>query len=86
MPAKKTDTAGSAARFEKDLARLEGLVEKIENGELSLEESLQAFEEGVKLARRCQSALANAEQKVQKLTGLGDASVTEPLELSDDSE
>ena len=54
--------------FEAALAELEALVEQMESGELSLEESLSAFERGVKLTRHCQSALKNAELKVKVLT------------------
>ena len=62
MPAKKKDFD-----FEKALAELEGLVEKMEQGNLSLESSLELFEKGVSLTRSCQKALAEAEQKVQIL-------------------
>ena len=53
--------------FEEALDQLEELVEDMENGDLSLEESLKAFEQGIKLTRECQSALTQAEQKVQML-------------------
>ncbi|KNC13680.1 MULTISPECIES: exodeoxyribonuclease VII small subunit [Pseudomonas] len=53
--------------FEQSLADLQTLVERLENGELSLEDSLSAFENGIRLTRDCQSALAQAEQKVQVL-------------------
>ena len=53
--------------FETSLDKLEKLVEKMEDGDLTLEESLKIFEEGVKLTRECQQALANAEQKVKLL-------------------
>jgi len=53
--------------FEKALAELETLVERLETGDLSLEESLKDFERGVALTRACQKALAEAEQKVQIL-------------------
>lgn len=53
--------------FEKALNELEQLVEKMEQGDLSLEESLQQFERGVALTRACQQALQSAEQKVQIL-------------------
>lgn len=53
--------------FEKALDQLETLVEEMENGDLSLEDSLKAFEQGIKLTRECQTALAQAEQKVQML-------------------
>ena len=53
--------------FESSLEQLEELVEDMENGDLSLEESLKAFEQGIKLTRECQTALTQAEQKVQIL-------------------
>ena len=53
--------------FETALAELEALVEKMEQGDLSLDESLQQFERGVQLTRSCQQALKDAEQKVQVL-------------------
>ncbi len=53
--------------FEASLTQLETLVEKLENSEFTLEQSLQAFESGVKLTRQCQQALSDAEQKVQLL-------------------
>lgn len=49
------------------MSKLERLVEQMEDGDFSLEESLQAFEEGIKLTRECQQALKKAEQKVQML-------------------
>ena len=53
--------------FEKALDELETLVERMEQGESSLEESLKDFERGIELTRSCQAALAEAEQKVQIL-------------------
>ena len=53
--------------FEKALEELEELVSSMEDGELSLEGSLQAFEKGIKLTRECQAALKKAEQKVRVL-------------------
>jgi exodeoxyribonuclease VII small subunit len=53
--------------FEKSLEELEALVEKMEQGDLSLEESLQHFERGVQLTRACQQALKEAEQKIEIL-------------------
>lgn len=58
--------------FEKRLNRLEEIVEKMESGELSLEDSLKLFEEGVKLSRECNSQLNEAEQKVKLLLGIDD--------------
>ena len=67
--------------FEVALEQLEELVSSMEDGELSLEESLQAFEKGIKLTRECQSALKNAEQKVQVL--LNESGDTEAIDLED---
>jgi exodeoxyribonuclease VII small subunit len=53
--------------FEQSLEKLEKLVERMEEGDLSLEDSLKTFEEGIKLTRECQQALASAEQKVKLL-------------------
>ena len=53
--------------FEQALEELESLVDKMEAGDLSLEESLGHFERGIQLTRSCQKALKEAEQKVQKL-------------------
>ncbi|MEX2130651.1 MAG: exodeoxyribonuclease VII small subunit, partial [Pseudohongiellaceae bacterium] len=55
----------------------------MEEGHLSLEESLKAFEQGIKLTRECQNALQQAEQKVQKL--INDNGETEPLALDSDN-
>jgi exodeoxyribonuclease VII small subunit len=53
--------------FEKSLDELEGLVDRMEQGDSSLEDSLKDFERGIELTRNCQTALAEAEQKVQIL-------------------
>jgi exodeoxyribonuclease VII small subunit len=55
------------APFEASLERLTGIVEKLENGELGLEESLALFEEGVRLARAAQTRLDAAEKRVEEL-------------------
>lgn len=54
-------------RFEEALQELDQLVERMEQGQMTLEDSLKAFERGVQLTRVCQSALRDAEQKVQIL-------------------
>lgn len=64
--------------FEKSLAELEGLVAKMEGGTLSLEESLAAFERGVKLTRDCQAALRTAEMRIKALTQDGDEEDVRP--------
>ena len=57
----------AAPALETSLDNLESLVERMESGDLTLEESLKAFEEGVRLSRECQQALQQAEQKVRIL-------------------
>lgn len=56
--------------FEKKLSRLEEIVNKMEKGELALEESLTLFEEGVKLSRECHQKLNDAEAKVKLLVSM----------------
>ena len=64
MSRKKSDPPS----FEESLSELEALVERMESGELSLEESLSAFERGIALTRSCQQALQAAEQRIEILT------------------
>jgi exodeoxyribonuclease VII small subunit len=59
--------AKTTFHFEQSLAELESLVERMESGEMSLEDSLKEFEQGIKYTRDCQNALTKAEQKVQLL-------------------
>lgn len=54
--------------FEKDLEKLEGLVAALEEGGLSLDTALKHFEEGIKLAHRCEKALTDAEKRIEILT------------------
>lgn len=58
--------------FEKKLSRLEEIVQKMERGELALDESLKLFEEGVKLSRDCHAQLTKAEAQVKKLVSVDD--------------
>jgi len=53
--------------FEETLAELEKLVVNLEKGELSLDESLSGFKQGIELTRRCQAVLDNAQQTVEQL-------------------
>ena len=79
--AKKTTKKSKPLDFEKALNELETLVEVMEEGDMSLEESLKQFERGVELTRQCQTALKDAEQKVQILI-----EKSEQAELEDFSE
>ena len=65
--AKDSLEATPVAEFERSLDELEQLVAKLEHGDLSLDDSLKAFERGVALYRNCQSALDQAELKVKLL-------------------
>ena len=74
MATKKTDI-----NFEKALEELEGIVEDLESGDLSLENSLKSFEKGIKIARQCQEQLSKAELQVQKLIEENGELKTTPL-------
>lgn len=80
MPRKK-----KTPDFEQSLHELETLVTKMEQGDLSLEESLQAFEQGVTLTRECQSILSDAEQKVKVLIENGGELTTAPFSTEEGS-
>ena len=58
--------------FEDSLARLESIVDALEDNDVSLEESVKKFEEGIKLVKDCQKQLKEAELKVNKLMGDGE--------------
>ena len=73
-----------AFAFEASLKKLETLVETMEAGELSLEDSLKAFQEGIALTRACQKALTDAEQTVAQLVKTSHGVASEPFESSDD--
>jgi exodeoxyribonuclease VII small subunit len=66
-------------RFEEALLKLEDLVRKMEGGDLSLEESLKAFEEGIRLARFCTKKLDEAERRVEILLKGDDAAAVVPF-------
>ena len=72
-------TASPVADFEASLDALEALVEKMEHGEMSLEESLAAYERGVGLYRRCQQALEQAELRVKLLSDPDQPAAAEPF-------
>jgi exodeoxyribonuclease VII small subunit len=74
--------------FEKSLARLEEITQKLESGELSLDESLKLFEEGISLSRFCQKKLTETEQKIEvlKSSNMDDYSEEELKEDSMDAE
>jgi exodeoxyribonuclease VII small subunit len=79
-----TTKKGKTPDFEQALADLEETVEKLERGELPLEEALKQFERGIGLARNCQQALKQAEQKVEILLQKTPEAVPEPFEPGDE--
>ena len=72
MRKKEEIDESSPESFENAMEQLETLVSKMESGDLSLEESLKAFEKGVHLTRFCQDQLQKAELKVQELSSKGE--------------
>ena len=69
--------------FEKSLEELESLVEQLESGDLSLDESLKQFKRGVELTRHCQGVLEKAQQTVEKLVDNTDENSAVPFETDD---
>lgn len=70
--------------FEAGLERLEAIVDRLEQGELPLEEALAAFEEGVSLTRRCAGQLDVAERRIEELVKDGDNWLAKPFEGTDE--
>ena len=73
-------------RFEARLERIEQIVDRLDQGELSLEESLSVFEEGVALSKQCWSELEAAEQRVEILVREGGAWSARPFDAADDAD
>ncbi len=65
-------TKKDTVNFEASLKKLKKIIEKLEDGEISLEESVKSFEEGIGLVKECQKQLSQAELKVKKLLDNGD--------------
>jgi exodeoxyribonuclease VII small subunit len=80
-PSKAPDS--KAPDFEKALSDLETLVEDMEQGNLSLEESLKRFEKGITLSTECQQALQNAELKIKQLVDKNGKLIEQDIELDD---
>jgi len=66
-------TKKDTVNFETSLKKLEQIVVKLEDGDISLEDSVKSFEEGIGLVKECQKQLSEAELKVKKLLGNGEA-------------
>ena len=74
---------GAPLDFEQSMKRLEAIVEELEGGELSLEDSIARYEEGIKLSRRLGQVLDESEKRIERLVEKeGAAPTTEPMELS----
>jgi exodeoxyribonuclease VII small subunit len=80
VPATVARTPSPKPDFEQALAELEQLAARLESGELPLDQALATFEQGVKLTRRCQTALQAAQQRVQILTRQGDTARLEEFD------
>ena len=80
--ASKSASAAAPPAFEAALAQLESLVTRLEAGDLPLDEALRTFEQGVRLTRECQGALAAAQQKVQLLLQRGDNVAIEDIDAT----
>ena len=65
-------TKKDTVNFEVSLQKLEKIIEKLEDGDISLEESVKSFEEGIGLVKECQKQLSQDELKVKKLLDNGD--------------
>jgi exodeoxyribonuclease VII small subunit len=74
----KRDVKVEALSYEQAIERLEHLIERIESGEIGLEESLKEYETGMALIRRCRSVLAAAETKIAELTADASGGLREP--------
>ncbi len=74
-------------KFEEALTQLEEIVTLLETGDLSLEESLKAFEDGIRLSRLCSKWLNDTELRVEKLTSIDEDTIeTEPFKLLPDNQ
>ena len=71
--------------FEESLMELEGIVEKLESGQLSLDESLLLFDRGIKLVKECDTMLKNTRLKVEKLIEENSELKSEPFELQEEN-
>ena len=75
-----SDTPEKLPDFEQSLEELEALVQQLESGDLSLDDSLKQFKRGVELTRQCQQVLDQAQQVVEKLLDIDDESSAAPLD------
>lgn len=84
-----SDAAAAAAdgpSFEVALEQLEAIVDRLEQGDLELEDALRAFEAGVGLTRRCAQQLTDAERRIEVLVREGETWLTRPFEEPEEAE
>ena len=87
MPESATPPSEGDARYEDVVQRLARVVERLEGGALSLEDSIARYEEGIQLSRRLTTVLDESEKRIERLVERNDATpVTEPMELSSSRE
>ena len=79
-----TSKKAKSVDFEQALSELEAVVERLEHGELPLDEALKQFERGIELARGCQDALKQAEQRVEILLQKSPDAEPEPFDAADE--
>ncbi len=78
--------ASDGTTFEEALQRLEAIVDRLEEGDLELEDALAVFEDGVNLTRRCAGQLEDAERRIEVLVREGEKWVSRPFAESEGSE
>ena len=84
MPKTAKPESDAAPDFEKALTELEDIVATLEKGDLSLESALKHFERGISLTRQCQTALKQAELKIERLVEKDGKQALEPFESDED--
>jgi exodeoxyribonuclease VII small subunit len=85
-PAETAAEGAEEPSFESALAQLEAIVDRLEQGDLALEEALRAFEAGVALTRRCAQQLTDAERRIEVLVREGESWVARPFEEPGEAE
>ena len=83
-PEETPEVASESLSFEEALERLEGIVDRLEQGDLELQDALGEFEKGVALTRRCASQLDDVERRIDVLVKEGEKWLTRPLQGSGD--
>jgi exodeoxyribonuclease VII small subunit len=81
-----SDPGSPEVSFESSLAKLEAIVDRLEEGDLPLEGALEAFEQGVALTRRCADQLETAERRIELLVREGGNWVTRPFEETEETD